>query len=199
MKRNLFTISALAFALPLAACGSSMNMSTATTVKAAAGAAAKVDSFNDADVAFAQGMIPHHEQAVEMADMALDPTAGAGPKIAALAKAIKGAQDPEIATMKGWLTGWGKDAAGGMTGMDHSTGAMPGMMSGADMTTLGKNKGAEFDTMWTTMMIAHHKGAIDMANTELKSGKAAEAKALATAVIKGQQAEIDQMTAMLKS
>ncbi len=197
MKRNLFTISALAVGLPLAACGSSTSKSTATTV--IAGAAAKVDSFNDADVAFAQGMIPHHEQAVEMADMALDPTAGAGPKIAALAKAIKGAQDPEIATMKGWLTGWGKDAAGGMTGMDHSTGAMPGMMSGADMTTLGKNKGAEFDTMWTTMMIAHHKGAIDMANTELKSGKAAEAKALATAVIKGQQAEIDQMTAMLKS
>jgi uncharacterized protein (DUF305 family) len=198
MKRNLLALSILALALPLAACGSTKNASTAAPAKAVAGATAKAGSFNDADVAFAQGMIPHHEQAIEMADMALDPTAGAGTKITTLAKAIKGAQDPEIASMKGWLAAWGKDAAGGMAGMDHSTAAMPGMMSGADMTKLGKSKGAEFDTAWATMMIAHHKGALDMANTELKSGKAADAKALATAVIKGQQAEIDQMTAMLK-
>jgi uncharacterized protein (DUF305 family) len=200
MNRSLPAISsiALALALPLAACGSSANGDSKTTVTAVASAAATAGSFNDADVAFAQGMIPHHEQAVEMADMALDPTAGAGAKIAALAKAIKAAQDPEIATMKVWLAAWGKDASGAMAGMDHSAGAMPGMMSGADMTTLGKSKGAEFDKMWATMMIVHHKGAIEMANTELTSGQAAEAKTLATAVINGQQKEIDQMTALLK-
>jgi uncharacterized protein (DUF305 family) len=198
MKRSLLAISAITLALPLAACGSSTNVGSKTAETVVAGAAATSGSFNDADVAFAQGMIPHHEQAVEMADMALDPTAGAGAKIAALAKAIKASQDPEIATMKGWLTAWGKDASGAMAGMDHSTGAMPGMMSGADMTTLGKSKGAEFDKIWATMMIDHHKGAIEMANTELKSGQAAEAKTLATAVIKGQQKEVDQMTALVK-
>ena len=206
MKRTLTTVAVLAFAVPLSACGSSsmsgMNHSTTATTKvltaAAPAAGATAGAFNDADTAFAQGMIPHHEQAVEMADMALDLQTAAGPKVVALAKAIKAAQDPEITTIKGWLTAWGKDASGAMAGMNHPGGAMPGMMTAADMTSLGKAKAAEFDKSWETMMIAHHKGAIDMANTVIKDGKSADAKKLAAAVIKGQQAEIDQMTALLK-
>ena len=200
MKLTMITAAVLALAIPLGACGSSSAVGTrATTVAATAkDAAGKAAAFNDADVAFAEGMIPHHEQAIEMADMALDPTAGASAKITTLAKAIKGAQDPEIATMKGWLTAWGKDASGGMAGMDHSMTAMPGMMTGADMTNLGRMKAVEFDKAWATMMIAHHKGAIEMANTVIKNGVSADPKTLAAAVIKGQQAEIDQMTALLK-
>ena len=206
MKRTLITVAVLALAVPLSACGKSttagINQSTTVATKAstaaAPAAAATTGAFNDADTAFAQGMIPHHEQAIEMADMALDPQTAAGPKIVALAKAIKAAQDPEIATMKGWLTAWGRDTSGAMAGMNHSGGAMPGMMTAADMTGLGKAKAAEFDKSWETMMIAHHKGAIDMANIVIKDGKSADAKKLAGAVIKGQQAEIDQMTALLK-
>ena len=206
MKRTLITVAVLAFAAPLSACGSSsmsgMNQSTTVATKASTAAApaagTTTGAFNDADTAFAQGMIPHHEQAIEMADMALDPQTAAGPKIVALAKAIKAAQDPEIATMKGWLTAWGKDASGAMAGMNHTSGAMPGMMTAADMTSLGKAKSAGFDKAWATMMTAHHKGAIDMANTVIKDGKFAATKTLAAAVVKGQQAEIDQMTALLK-
>lgn len=200
MKPTMITAAFLALAIPMGACGSSSTVSTkattvATTAKDAAGQAA---AFNDADTAFAEGMIPHHEQAIEMADMALDPTAGASAKITTIAKAIKGAQDPEIAVMNGWLTAWGKDAPAGMAGMDHSTTAMPGMMTGADMTNLGRLTAVEFDKAWATMMIAHHKGAIAMAKTVIKNGKSADAKTLAAAVIKGQLAEIDQMTALLK-
>jgi uncharacterized protein (DUF305 family) len=195
--RRFVALTTFALALPLAACGA--NTKTSTVAPAGSTAAGKAAVHNDADVAFAQGMIPHHEQAVEMADMALDPATAAGGKITDLAKAIKAAQDPEIKTMKGWLTAWGVDSSGGMAGMDHSGGgAMPGMMSADDMTKLGKLKGVEFDALWATMMIAHHKGAIEQANTEIKNGSSAEAKALAAAIVKAQQAEITQMTALAK-
>jgi uncharacterized protein (DUF305 family) len=197
VKRHIIAATIVTLALPLASCGASKS-STKVGSADATGAAAKAGSFNDADVSFAQGMIPHHEQAIEMADMALDPNAGAGTAIMTLAKAIKGAQDPEIKTMKGWLTAWGKDASGAMAGMDHSSSAMPGMMSAGDMTALGKAKGPEFDGMWAKMMIAHHSGAIEQANTEIKSGKSAEAKALAAAIVKAQQAEIDLMKPLAK-
>ena len=202
MKRTLIAVAVLALAVPLSACSKSTtagtNQSTTEAAKASTAESATTGAFNDADTTFTQGMIPHHEQAVEMADMALDLQTAAGPKVVALAKAIKAAQDPEITTIKGWLTAWGKDASGAMAGMNHPGGAMPGMMTAADMTSLGKAKAAEFDKSWETMMIAHHKGAIDMANTVIKDGKSADAKKLAAAVIKGQQAEIDQMTALLK-
>jgi uncharacterized protein (DUF305 family) len=194
-KSRLLVVFVAALVMPLAACGGSTKTSTA--VPAAAG---KAGAHNDADVAFAQGMIPHHEQAIEMADIALDPTVGASVKITALAKAIKAAQDPEIKTMKAWLTAWGKDASGGMAGMDHSgSGAMPGMMTADDMTKLGKAKAAEFDTMWATMMIAHHQGAIEQANTEIKGGSSAEAKSLAAEIVKAQTAEIKEMKALAKA
>ncbi len=202
MKRTLIAVAVLALAVPLSACSKSTtagtNQSTTEAAKASTAASATTGAFNDADTTFTQGMIPHHEQAVEMADMALDLQTAAGPKVVALAKAIKAAQDPEIATMKGWLTAWGKDASGAMAGMNHSGGAMPGMMTAADMTSLGKAKAAEFDKAWATMMIAHHKGAIEMANTVIKDGKSADVKKLAAAIVKGQQAEIVQMTALLK-
>jgi uncharacterized protein (DUF305 family) len=194
-KRTLLVLTVVVLA-PLAACGSTK---TSTVTPGGSAVVGKPGAFNDADVAFAQGMIPHHEQAIEMADIALDPTVGAGVKITALAKAIKGAQDPEIKTMKAWLTGWGKDASGAMAGMDHSGHSMPGMMSADDMTKLGKAKGAEFDAMWATMMIAHHQGAIEQANTEIKSGSSAEAKALATAIVRAQQAEVDTMKPLAKA
>jgi uncharacterized protein (DUF305 family) len=195
-KRVVLALTVVVLAAPVAACGGSKK--TSTVAPGGSAVAGKPGAFNDADVAFAQGMIPHHEQAIEMADMALDPTVGAGAKVTVLAKAIKGAQDPEIKTMKAWLTAWGKDASGAMAGMDHSGHSMPGMMSADDMTKLGKAKGAEFDAMWATMMIAHHQGAIEQANTEIKSGSSADAKALAAAIVKAQQAEIETMKPLAK-
>lgn len=92
-------------------------------------------SFNDADVEFAQGMIAHHQQAVEMAEMALDPNAGASPEVLDLANRVQAAQDPEIAVMTGWLTAWGQpvtmDTAGG-----HEYHSMEGMMTAEEMDAL---------------------------------------------------------------
>jgi len=151
--------------------------------------------FNDADVMFSQHMIPHHEQAIEMSDIALDPSTGASAAIIELATQIQGAQDPEIAQMKALLTAWGKSME--MGPMDSSS-MMDGMLTLEDLDALGQLKGADFDAAWAKAMIAHHEGAITMANEVLADGKNTEILALANAVISGQTAEIEILKPLAK-
>lgn len=176
-----------------AACGGSSSAGNhdATNGNSASSSAAH----NAADVAFATDMIPHHMQAVEMADMAL--AAAVDPEVKALAQAIKGAQDPEIQTMTGWLTDWKVPVPG--TGMGHSmSGGGMGMMSDTEMAALGKATGTAFDKMWVDMMTRHHTGAIEMANTEIMNGQYTDAKALAQRIVTSQTAEVTKMTAIAK-
>jgi uncharacterized protein (DUF305 family) len=151
-----------------------------------------VAEHNDADVTFAQDMIPHHRQAVEMADLAVD--RAEDERVLDLAERIKAAQDPEIQEMTGWLEDWDEEVpAEG----EHSMDGMTGMMSDEDMTALEAASGAEFDEMFLTMMITHHQGAVEMATTEIADGQAPEAIALAEAIIEAQEAEIAEMQALL--
>ena len=191
MKKLTLTVIALTTtALLLGACGSSdmssMDMGSSDMDNSIPESA----DFNDADVMFAQMMIPHHEQAIEMSDIALDPNTGASAAIIALATQIKGAQDPEISQMKNLLTTWGMPT--NMGSMDHSS-MMDGMLSLEEMNTLGQLKGAEFDKAWAKGMIAHHEGAIEMANDVLANGKNSEILALANAVVSGQSTEIETL------
>ena len=189
-KLTLTTVAIAVAALLLSACGShdmgSMNMGSSDTSNSIPESA----DFNDADVMFAQMMIPHHQQAIEMSDIALDPNTGASAAIIALATQIKGAQDPEISQMKNLLTTWGMPTD--MGSMDHSS-MMEGMLSLEEMDTLGQLKGAEFDKAWAKGMIAHHEGAIAMANDVLANGKNSEILALANAVVSGQSTEIETL------
>ncbi|MFG1961257.1 DUF305 domain-containing protein [Nonomuraea sp. NPDC049028] len=179
------------------------DMSTMSSAPAATSASAQASAqatsqaaatFNDADVMFAQMMIPHHQQAVEMAELA--ETRASDKEVKELAAKIKAAQDPEIQTMKGWLTGWGKPLPSG--GMDQGMGHdMPGMMSAADMKKLEDAKGTAFDKGFAELMIAHHNGAIDMARTEQSQGSNPEAKELAKAIENAQQTEVEQMKKIL--
>lgn len=168
---------------------------TAAAESAPAGSGASAD-FNDADVLFAQGMIAHHEQAIEMADIALDPTIGASAEVQDLATRIKDAQDPEIEAMTEWLTAWGQpvqmDTSGG-----HDMSGMEGVMTAEEMDALGAATGTEFDSMWLEMMIRHHEGAIAMSETVKAAGSSADVLALAEEIITAQQAEIDEMQALL--
>jgi uncharacterized protein (DUF305 family) len=171
----------------LPACGSSSSSGSQDTDVVVDEAA-----FNDADVMFAQMMIPHHEQAIEMSDIALDPTVGAGERVRELATQIKNAQDPEITLMKELLTAWGKPLT---SDEDHSS-MMSGMLSADELAELGTLTGAAFDSAWAKAMIAHHEGAIEMAEVVLADGKNAETLALAQAIISTQQAEIDILRAL---
>lgn len=204
-RRTVFVGVALLGALTLSACGSTSNSTTSnstTSNKPSADSASTSGNtaHNSADVAFSTNMIPHHAQAVEMADMAL--TQATNADIKTLATAIKGAQAPEIATMSGWLKGWGKPVpttGHGMSGMHGGGSNGMGMMSDDEMTALGKATGAEFDRMWVDMMTRHHRGAIEMAGTELKDGQDPASKALATMIIAAQTKEVATMTALAKS
>jgi len=149
---------------------------------------------NDADIAFTQGMIPHHAQAVVMADQALKTSRNAD--VRALATQVKSAQDPEIETMKTWLDDWGADASG-HDGMDHG-GEGDGMMTDAEMKALDGASGRSFDAVWLTLMIKHHEGAVAMSETELKDGKSSKATKLARQIIDAQRAEITTMKGLLK-
>jgi uncharacterized protein (DUF305 family) len=154
---------------------------------------------NAADVLFLTGMIPHHEQAVEMSGLV--PQRSADPAVIKLASNISAAQEPEIQTMKTLLVQWnaGTDAGhdghdmGGMGGMD----GMDGMVDDATMAKLETLKGADFDKLWLQSMIGHHEGAVTMAKTEIADGDNADAKALARQIVTAQEAEIDQMKKML--
>ncbi|MEO9326361.1 DUF305 domain-containing protein [Gordonia aurantiaca] len=154
---------------------------------------------NEADIAFNSMMIVHHQQAVEMADLVEDRTTNA--ELIALADRIEDAQEAEIDQMTDRLRSWGvavpdDDHNGHMQHGPHS-GAMGGMMSAQEMTTLQNARGAEFDRLWLEGMIRHHEGAIEMADEELADGVNPASKELATQVRQTQRSEIDQMRKML--
>ena len=155
---------------------------------------------NSIDVAFAQGMIPHHAQAVEMSELAATNTSN--PEVQALATEIIAAQGPEIELMTEWLTAWGAEVPDPEASMDENMEMaggmmMSGMISYSDFEKLRAARDAEFDRLYLELMILHHEGAIEMAQQELDGGDSPEAKELAQRIIDAQQAEITRMEALL--
>jgi uncharacterized protein (DUF305 family) len=203
MLRSRFAAFALASAVAITACGSDDDDSTpaADSTTAPADATAPAGSsgpveLNEADVEFAKGMIVHHEQAIEMAEIALDPNVGASAPVVDLASRVKAAQDPEVELMTGWLT-----AAGESVSMDNSDGhdmsSMEGMMSVEQMDALATMTGPDFDVMWLKMMIEHHQGAISQSETVKAEGSNPDVLGLADRIITAQQAEIAEMETLL--
>ncbi|MEU9701575.1 DUF305 domain-containing protein [Streptomyces sp. NPDC047981] len=211
-RTGAVTAAALA-ALLLAGCGAGSDSGDAakTPATAASGTTGTAGAFNDADVAFAQAMIPHHQQALEMAALADGRAEDAG--IKKIVADVEKAQDPEIRTMRSWLKAWGKPEApegagasggsgghGGHGGGDAGAGdggAMAGMMSEQDMKELAALKGKAFDRKFAELMIAHHEGAVEMAETERKNGRDATARKLADDVVRTQSAEITELKKIL--
>ncbi|GAA2226361.1 DUF305 domain-containing protein [Streptomyces nogalater] len=207
-RRAALATAAVASALVLAACGGSgddrddngtghTGHGAPATPSASAGSAApgaSAGAHNAQDVAFAKGMIPHHQQALEMAELAVD--RASSKRVKDLAARIEKAQDPEIRTLTGWLKAWGEQAP--TAGMDHSghTG-MSGMMSESDMAALKKATGKDFDKRFLSLMVEHHQGAVEMATTEKHKGRSGDAKAMAEAIITAQDAEIKEMKQLL--
>ncbi|MFJ4171456.1 DUF305 domain-containing protein [Paenarthrobacter sp. NPDC089714] len=145
---------------------------------------------NAADVMFAQMMIPHHTQAIEMSDVILKKQ-DIPVSVTGLATRIKAAQAPEIDTMNGWLKDWNQS-------MQMPSGhSMDGMMSADDMTKLEAAQGTEAAKLFLTQMITHHEGAITMAKTEISNGKNAAAIQLSKDIVSAQEAEIKEMQQLL--
>lgn len=165
--------------------------------------AASQTEHNEADVEFAQSMLPHHAQALAMVDL----TRGRqlDPEVQELADAIMAAQTPEIETMTDWLTSWGEEVPettrdhmnaeghGGGHGEMGETSDMPGMMSEEEMSELQAADDAEFQAMWLDMMVEHHQGAIEMAQTEQADGQYQPALDLAEDIENAQAKEVSVM------
>jgi uncharacterized protein (DUF305 family) len=198
--RAALIAAAVAATITLTACGGDDDatgmpgMDHGQSTSTASATAATASEFNPADVMFAQMMIPHHQQAVDMSDMLLAKS-GVDPQVTALAEQIKAAQQPEIDTMNSWLDAWGRTHIddGGM----HHGGADDGMMTEEEMRTLDKASGSDGQRLYLDGMIKHHTGAIKMAEAEIASGKNTEAITLAKNIAETQQQEIATMTELL--
>ncbi len=147
--------------------------------------------FNESDVMFAQMMIPHHQQAVELADLALKSTSSASPEILQLAQQIRDGQEPEIEQMTALLTKWGQPLDS-HAAMGHGS-EMEGMLSEQEMMDLASLTGSEFDAAWIGAMTFHHQGAIAMAGAAANDGINPDIKALTAAIIEVQQREIQTL------
>ncbi|MFC9976952.1 DUF305 domain-containing protein [Spirillospora sp. NPDC127200] len=154
---------------------------------------------NAQDVMFAQMMIPHHRQAVQMSKVV---AAGSGDaEVRRLAAQIERAQAPEIETMSGWLRQWGEQVpaeGAGQPAMDHHGGGMAGMMTPEQMAAFEKLKGEALDRRFLTMMIEHHEGAVTMAREEQAKGAHPAAKTMAGEIVRTQQDEIAAMRKLLR-
>jgi uncharacterized protein (DUF305 family) len=183
---------AVGAAVILSACGSQDTGTAGQSDNAAAAPAASQAatgtqaSFNDADVAFVQMMIPDHQMTAEMAEMAEKKADSKDLKT--LAAQMRKEQPAAVATLQGWLKAWGKPASSDMAGMD-----MPGAMSDKDMDMLDSMSGMEFDMMFAEMMIKHHEGSMQMARDEQANGASTEVKAMAADMLEQQQAEVQQL------
>ncbi|MDQ3664738.1 MAG: DUF305 domain-containing protein [Actinomycetota bacterium] len=166
-----------------------------TTATLSLTACAGGSEHNDADVNFAQDMIPHHAQAVEMSDLLLAKD-GVDPDVADLAEQIKASQGPEIETMSGWLEDWEEDVPS--TDMDMGDmGQMDGMMSPDEMRELEDAAPADASRLFLEQMTEHHEGAIEMAGLEVEDGSSPEAIELAESIVESQQAEVERMDDLL--
>jgi uncharacterized protein (DUF305 family) len=208
MNQKFLTLSttAIAAALALAGCSTGTSGTSATSSSASSGssmpgmdhgsgmmsssAPAAAAEHNAADTMFAQGMIPHHEQAVEMSEMMLQKK-DIPASVTDLATRIKAAQAPEIETMTGWLKSWNESAT---MGAGHT---MDGMMGEDDLKQLETAQGTEAAKLFLKQMIAHHEGAVMMAKTETSQGKNADAIKLSRDIVTAQEAEIKEMQDLL--
>lgn len=185
---------AIAAAIALAGCGTGSGSGSGTSMPGmdhgtSPSSAVPANDHNAADVTFAQMMIPHHAQAVEMSDMILmkqDIPA----EVTDLATKIKAAQGPEIETMTGWLKSWNEPTM-------PSGHSMEGMVGEEDMKKLEAAQGTEAAKLFLSHMIAHHEGAVTMAKTEGTAGKNADAVSLSKAIVTAQEAEIQEMQKLL--
>ncbi|MBG6181413.1 DUF305 domain-containing protein [Arthrobacter sp. CAN_A1] len=209
MKRYLsFSVLSVAAVITLAGCGSDNDPATPaaeptastqeTTTPTESGAEVSTEH-NNADAMFAQMMIPHHQQAVEMSEMMLV-KGNISAEITDLATRIKDAQGPEIETMTNWLEAWDRPVMpeGGMEGHDMgSMGGMDGMMDEDQMVDLESAEGDDAARLFLESMTEHHEGAVDMAQEEIDNGENPEAIALAETIVETQQAEILEMDELL--
>ncbi len=197
-RRIAAALGVIALAVTAAACGEDKPAAEPVAIRTADDGTV----FNDADVAFATAMIPHHAEAVQM--VVLADGRPLAPEVEALAQQIRDTQVAEVEQMTDWLTDWGEEVP--ETSLDHvnaghdSDGLDDHGGSHDDaMSALAEASDAEFEELWLEAMIEHHEGAVTMAGTEQEDGANDDVVALAAAIVDSQQDEIEEMRSLLGS
>lgn len=187
-------LAALATVAVLPACGTATKEDVGARGSSAP-ASAQVAVHNADDVMFAQLMIPHHQQAIELS--ALVPERSTNPDVVALAATIAAGQQPEIDTMRALLVQWDVNPDGMSHPGGHAGMPMQGMVDAATLNRLESLNGPGFDRLWLQLMIDHHQGAIVMSTPEVGNGENPDMTVLARTIIDTQQAEINEMKQIL--
>lgn len=204
-QKLVLTAAAAVAVLGLSACtgdesGTESETTTAVQTTASSESATSTSEVSsqhsEADVMFAQMMLPHHEQAIEMSDIILAKD-GVPAEVTTLAEEIKAAQGPEIAQLTEWLEQWGEPMMPEGDHGDHDMSQMEGMLSEEDLQELSDAPGPEAADLFLEQMIAHHEGAVAMAEDEVEDGSYQPAIDMARTIIETQQAEIDEMQGLL--
>lgn len=172
-----------------AACGVAV---LAVLLAGCAAAAPPVADFNDADVTFVRTMLQHGQQGAAMADLAAK--RATRPEVARLAVDLRAAQAPEASRLTGYLDSW-------RAGAPETPPTAPGHGDRAQydpVAELANVTGAQFDTLFLQLMIAHHQSGIAAARREVTDGRNAGAVQLAGAIVTDQGAEIDRMQQLMR-
>ena len=200
-RRLAAATAALALVATLAACSTDepAEEPSAAPESSSSDAAAEATEHNAADVEFTQMMIVHHQGALEMAELAVE--RASTDEVRALAERIAAAQGPEIELMSGWLETWDEElpAEAEHGGMDHGGMEMDGMDQEEAMSTLAEFEGVAFDRRFLELMVAHHRGAVEMAQAQIGEGADPDALALARTIRDDQNIEITEMESLLRS
>jgi uncharacterized protein (DUF305 family) len=180
MRRLLVAVALLlvAVALLLAACGGGHGSSSGPR--------------NDADVAFAQGLLAADDQATEVVELVRDHTSR--PELNRLADRVDGSRGQEITKVQGWLGRWGEPVEPG-AGLDPELQLPAGVLSDQQLDQLNQLRDVRFDLAFVEAFTSHHRGVIELARRELHDGSLGEVKDLARQVVAGRQAEIDELAA----
>jgi uncharacterized protein (DUF305 family) len=182
MRAGLISLFAVA-AVALTGCGS-------TPTAAPPPAAQSGGDHNEADVKFSLEMIPHHQQTIQIADLAAQRAGSEGAKV--VAADLLGAEEKEILTMTGWLKSWNVAPPAG-----HGDHAMPGMLTAADVKSLEAVTGAQFDAKFLPMVKRHLENGITMAKAVIAGGRHGPTRELAGQIVKSQEKKITEVQARM--
>jgi uncharacterized protein (DUF305 family) len=162
-----------------------------------AGSSGDSPTFNEADVKFAQTMIPHHEQSIEMTDMILGKT-GVSSEVTQLAQAISETQRPQMETLSDFLAAWNQPLIPDHASEAHEDHwAAEGVLTPEEMQEIGAADGSEAQKLFLQGMIQHHEGAVTMVQDEIDNGENPDAVQLAQTIMTGQTSEIETMKDLL--
>ena len=150
--------------------------------------------YNEDDVSFANNIITHHEQGIDVSSLV--PQRSTDAVVVAFAAKTAAALNSDVAVLRALLVQWTQNPDTKAGGSGHAA-TMKGIIADASIAKLNALRGSKFDTLWLRSMTNFDQGAVEMANAEIANGKNIDATGLAKQIVKAQQEQIGEINRML--